>query len=154
VSEIEELCTAIINIGAVNGDQLSSALIINRLEEQFSNLKPRVEEMIDEPEFISDTLVCRIENEDSFIRRYADYSLSHSGATPSAFGVITPAENKGSKLKCSNCKRSNHTADFCIRSGGKIFGRTVEEARAAQRAASGMQKPSHGCKPLYALLGA
>jgi len=40
---------------------------------------------------------------------------------------------------CSNCKRLHHTIDFCIKPGGKMAGRTLEEAKAAQRATTGKQ---------------
>jgi len=38
-----------------------------------------------------------------------------------------------SPLECSNCKRTGHTADFCVHAGGGMAGKSIEDAQAARR---------------------
>jgi len=38
-----------------------------------------------------------------------------------------------SPLECSNCKRTGRTADFCVRAGGGMAGKSIEDAQAAKR---------------------
>ena len=52
----------------------------------------------------------------------------------SGFATLNPRQS-GSKPVCSNCKRDNHSTEYCIAPGGKMSGRTVKEARAAFKAA-------------------
>jgi hypothetical protein len=40
-------------------------------------------------------------------------------------------------MLCTHCKKSGHLADFCIQPGGKMAGRSIDNARTAQRAAAG-----------------
>ncbi|KAF8881440.1 hypothetical protein BD779DRAFT_1473363 [Infundibulicybe gibba] len=41
-------------------------------------------------------------------------------------------------VTCSNCKRPHHDAEFCIKPGGGMAGRTVQDAQAASRAKKGL----------------
>ena len=38
------------------------------------------------------------------------------------------------RVPCSTCKCLNHSTEFCISPGGKLAGKTIEEAHAAQAA--------------------
>jgi hypothetical protein len=45
--------------------------------------------------------------------------------------------NKTVKPICSNCKKPYHTTDFCVAPGGKMFGKSLDDAKAAQYIATG-----------------
>ena len=53
-----------------------------------------------------------------------------------------------SSCECSNCKRPGHTADFCVRAGGGMAGKSIEEAQAAKRKATRdrQERPREGSK--------
>ena len=52
----------------------------------------------------------------------------------SAFAALNSHQH-GLKPICSNCKREDHSTDYCISPGGKMAGRSVEEASIAFKAA-------------------
>jgi hypothetical protein len=55
------------------------------------------------------------------------------GAKSDAIALATQSSSKGkSALICSNCKRSGHTAPWCIRPGGGMAGKTIEESKEAR----------------------
>jgi hypothetical protein len=66
----------------------------------------------------------------------AHQALSHSNQ--SAFAALN-SRQRGPKPIYSNCKRENHSTDYCISPGGKMAGRSVAEARAAFKAAAALQ---------------
>ena len=93
---------------------------------------------------------------DSFLVRHHLKSLSHSpdfsytvvhllgaqnrrslGSAVSKTPTMATGKSKSAKPSCSDCKRSSHSIDFCILSGGEMVGRSIDEARAAQHAALG-----------------
>ncbi|HEV7738298.1 MAG TPA: hypothetical protein VGO47_13115, partial [Chlamydiales bacterium] len=41
--------------------------------------------------------------------------------------------NQTSQIACTNCKRSRHTAEYCIAPGGGMAGKTIDESRQARR---------------------
>jgi hypothetical protein len=62
------------------------------------------------------------------------YTLSPSVSKSSAFAAVTP-RSRSLHPVCANYKHNTHTTDYCIAPGGKLAGRTIDEAHAAQRAA-------------------
>ena len=51
-----------------------------------------------------------------------------------AIALAAQSSSKGKQtLTCSNCKRSGHTAPWCIRPGGGMAGKTIEESKEARR---------------------
>ena len=54
-----------------------------------------------------------------------------------ATSLTAAAKEKSLKSTCSNCKKPYHTANFCVALGGKMFRKLLEDAKAAQCAASG-----------------
>jgi hypothetical protein len=99
--------------------------------------------MVEAPGFSSDALVQLLKTEDLHLRYSTKHDLQQAGVKPTK----DPAHrnnNGGAKAACSNCKRSNHITDFCIQPGGKMAGRCIKEARAAQSAA--LRKFPHGRK--------
>jgi hypothetical protein len=55
--------------------------------------------------------------------------------SPSAFAAVSNRRPRGDRPICANCKRDNHSTDYCISLGGKMAGCSIEEARAAFRGA-------------------
>jgi hypothetical protein len=55
--------------------------------------------------------------------------------TTDAFALAAQAtQRRGgtcSSIECSNCKRTGHTADWCVRAGGGMAGKSIAEAQAA-----------------------
>lgn len=58
-----------------------------------------------------------------------------SGVSDSALALMTQPKRGGtpSPSECSNCHRRGHIADWCIRPGGGMARKSIEEAQAAQR---------------------
>jgi hypothetical protein len=92
------------------------------------------------PDCNSEMLARRILDEDALIRRRRELGLPASNPTAhqalslsdqSAFAARS-SRRRGPKPICSNCKRENHSANYCIFPGGKMAGRSIEEARAAR----------------------
>ena len=51
-----------------------------------------------------------------------------------AIALAAQSSSKGKQaLTCSNCKRSGHTVPWCIRPGGGMAGKTIEESKEARR---------------------
>jgi hypothetical protein len=48
---------------------------------------------------------------------------------------------------CSNCKRPGHTADFCVRAGGGMAGRSIEDAQNTWRKGKDKQEKPKDSKP-------
>jgi hypothetical protein len=86
--------------------------------------------MTNNPNFASDFLVHRMLQEEALIRGHENTGQSTSTA------LVAQTRSRTRPI-CSNCKRPGHLTDFYIQPGGKMAGKTVEGAKAAQRAASG-----------------
>lgn len=58
-----------------------------------------------------------------------------SGTSDSALALMTQPKRAGTQSisECSNCHRRGHTADWYIRPGGGMAGKSIEEAQTAQR---------------------
>ncbi|KAF8502338.1 hypothetical protein F5888DRAFT_1871875 [Russula emetica] len=109
------------------------------------------------PNFNSEIIANWILDEDVLIRRHVEtgqpanpYALSPSISTSSAFAAISSRPHAPHPV-CANCKKETHSADYCIAPRGKLAGRTIEEARAAYRAAQGKTQTScdsqNNCQP-------
>ena len=99
--------------------------------------------MAGDPNFTSDNLLRLIDTEEAMIHRRLKQGLLPIAHPSSAFPASTARDRQ--RPICSNCKRTNHATDFCILPGGKMAGRSIDKARAAQRAPSG--KPPRGSRP-------
>ena len=70
------------------------------------------------------------------------------GTKSDALALTAQSSSKGKQaLTCSNCKRPGHIAQWCIRPGGGMAGKTIDESKEARRkekdAKSGSATPSH-----------
>ena len=133
ISEIRQLYSHICDMGSIDPDKMFTVFLTNALGDQFGHLQPSFLSMADDSKFSSDILIERLESEGVLMQRRMAQEMPANTHPLSPF----PAVKYKQKFICSNCKRPNHTVDFCIRRGGKMAGRSLEEARTAQRAASG-----------------
>ena len=92
---------------------------------------------MDDPSFDWVGALKRIETEAALVQQCVELNV---GPTASTIALTASSESKAKvqpSIVCSNCKRPHHTIDFCIKPGGRMVGRTLDEAKAAQRAAAG-----------------
>jgi len=130
LNDINAISNTIKAIGPFGHDQLQTAFVIHALGDFYENLQSTVQAITKIPNFMHNDVVQCIHEEEDLIR-------NHEGQAelPSATALVSQPGAR-SRLYCSHCKRLGHLTDFCIRPGGKMEGHTIEEARAAQRAAS------------------
>jgi hypothetical protein len=81
---------------------------------------------MDSPSFGANTILRRLQQEDAVNRARA----AQSGTNPTALAAV--CRDKPPRL-CSNCKKEGHLATYCIKTGGGMAGKTLEEACTAQR---------------------
>src|SRR6267142_2302186 len=135
ISELRQLHKQITSIGPIDSDQLLTVFLINAIGEEFPHLQSHLQALTKQSSFSSNDIVNRLQEEESLIKRRAEQGLSETTA------LMSNAEKGGrrthQKLLCANCKRTNHSTNFCICAGGKMAGKSIEEARVAQCAAQG-----------------
>jgi len=134
IAELHQLHHRIIKMGKINDDELFTVFLVNALGDQFAHLQSAIQTISASPGFSSGSVVHRIEAEESLIQRRTEQGLQPPTTTPSAFLAVTSRE-RSPKPTCTNCKRLSHLTDYCVAPGGKMYGRTLDEARPAQRAA-------------------
>ena len=128
--EIDTLHARIANMGSINLDDLHSILLLNCLSSDHETVRSHLLNIQQEPSFSSKSIMCCFAQEDSFTRNQGSVNPPASSAfAAQGLGKTRPF--------CNHCKKPGHLADFCIAPGGKMAGRSVDDARAAQRAASG-----------------
>jgi gag-polypeptide of LTR copia-type len=136
VTKLKNYITA---MGRVDDDNLLTLALLNALRDdrRFRHLFIAIQTMSTAPGFCSKSVVKLIEDEEWLAQRHTKQSVPSRPSTldpPVAFPV---ANMRRPKPPCSNCGRLNHSSDFCIAPGGRMAGRSIDDARIAQRAASG-----------------
>src|SRR6266849_661094 len=141
LSELRSFWHRIIAMGPLTDDDIFSILLMNGLSKHFGPLQYSIHSLSRTPNFSSETIATRILDEDSLIRRRVEtgqpanpYTLSPIVPTSAAFSAVS-SRPRLPRPVCAKCKRDTHFTDYCIAPGGKMGGRTVEEAKAAYRAA-------------------
>jgi hypothetical protein len=120
-------------MGPIDADKIFLWLIVNSLGRHHPQLQSLIHSMTDDPSFTRNAALKRIDSEATLAQRCAELGIS-----PSSVALVSSSMNaKNSPIVCSNCKKPHHTIDFCIKPGGKMAGRSIDEAKAAQRAAAG-----------------
>ena len=127
INKIDDLITRIENMGDFDWQKFKTVLLINALGGELEYLQSHIYGMADDPGFSSASVVHRIHREQDLIKHCAV-----QGEGPSA---LISQNRRCERTICSHCQKPGHYADFCIAPGGKFVGHTLEEARAAQRAA-------------------
>ena len=135
--EIESLFTRIVNMGPFNDEQLRQTLHLQALADNYQHIHQHLMNLADDPSFSSNTIIRRIHHEEDLLRH-------RSAQSTSTVALATQARPPTkSRPSCTHCKKVGHAADFCIQPGGKMAGRSLEDAKTAQRAASNKApKPS------------
>jgi hypothetical protein len=81
---------------------------------------------MDSPSFGANTILRHLQQEDAIVQACA----AQSGTNPTALAAV-----RRDKLPhlCSNCKKEGHLAPYCIKPGGGMASKSLDEARTAQR---------------------
>src|SRR5258707_6488659 len=124
IDDIRMLHKRIAAIGPVDHDQLLTVFLLNSLGEKLQPLHSQLLNAIDDPSFSSEMIIRRFGYEESYHRHRLTQNPSLSTA------LVAPGRNK-SCPSCTHCKKLGHFTEFCIQSGGKMAGRSIEEACAA-----------------------
>ncbi len=136
LAELRNYHRRIIATGELTEDDIFAAILLRSMNKDFGHLRRSVEEMTIMLGFSSEIIARRILQEDELIRRRvaAGYPANPNTAplpSRSAFAAVSNRRPRGVRPICANCKRDNHSTDYCIALGGKMAGRSIEEARAA-----------------------
>jgi gag-polypeptide of LTR copia-type len=142
IMEIQRLHQQIVNIGPINSDQLLTVFLINAMGDQFQHLQSRVQAMTKDPNFSSNDIISILLEEEALIKRRTEQGLGPTSESSALVTTSTPTNNSPNRSSrnrptCGNCKRVGHATEYCVRRGGKMAGKTIEDAREAQRAAQG-----------------
>jgi hypothetical protein len=123
--EILAMHTRISNMGPVDLDQIKIILLLNAFGNDHDHLQSSLFAAMDSPSFGANTILRRLQQEDSINRARA----AQSGTNPTALAAVR--RDKPPQL-CLNCKKEGHLATYCIKSGGGMAGKTIEEACTTQ----------------------
>jgi len=139
-TELRGLSERIKKMGKIDADKIFAILIINSLGRHYPHLQTVIHEMTNNPNFTTSLALKQLANETALEERRAKLGFQHS-----AVALITGDKDaKPPGVICQNCKRPHHTIEFCVKPGGKMAGRSLCEAKAAQRAVAG--KPPRASK--------
>ena len=138
VAEARNFYQRIIAMGKIKDDDIFTAILLHMMSRDFIHLQQSVQNMTHLPSFNFEMIIRCILDEDALIRCHKELSQPANPLSPTTISsqsaFLAHAHPRGPKPFCTNCKRENHTADFCISPGGKMAGKTTEEAHAAYRA--------------------
>ena len=138
--DLQKLCRRFTKMGNMNDDKWKSLLIMNALGDNCPGLQKVIGEMLENPNVTSEDVINRVLREEQVLlcrEKQGPTNVSES-ATPAA------VSNKKSRPICSNCKRTNHRTEFCISPGGQMAGKSIHEARAAQKVGNS-NNPTRPC---------
>ena len=135
--ELRDLHERMKKMGKIDEDHLFLFVIINALGRHYPLLQSEIHKATDDPNFNSSAALRRIETEAALTQRRAKVGVGSTSSVALVGTTGSDGNAKASPMICSNCKHLHHTIEFCIKQGGKMAGRTLEEAKAAQRAAAG-----------------
>ena len=148
LAELRSYGKRIVAMGQLSDDDIFSIIYLNALEKDFGPLQHSITSLSNSPNFNSSMMAQRILAEDALILRRTEAGRSSSVfplplSSSTAFPASVTSRPRSPRPVCANCKRDTHGTDYCIAPGGKMAGRTIEEARAA-RAASRENKQPRG----------
>jgi hypothetical protein len=127
-AKINQLHQSFVKIGTPDFDKMHCAWLVNAASQHYRGLQSALQALTHDPTCTAHTILARLQDEDDLHRR-----RSASGFQPDTQSValLARSDNPLRNTQCTNCKRTGHTIDFCVRQGGKMAGRTIEESRAA-----------------------
>ena len=138
LSELHSYYQPIVAMGKIKDNNIFAAILLHSMSGDFLHLQQSVQNMTHLPNFNSKMIAKWILEEDAFIRRHKELGQQ---ANPNDHVILSSQTvhiaqtcPRAPKPFCTNCKKDNHTVDFCISIGGKMAGCLAEEAKAAYRA--------------------
>ncbi|KAH8997361.1 hypothetical protein EDB92DRAFT_1813816 [Lactarius akahatsu] len=128
LNDIDRLHDKFTKMGKMDDDKLKIILIMNALKTH-PQLQYTIDELLESsPAITSADIEGRILREEQLLRHREKLGVADNIA-------LAAVANKTRQI-CANCKRSNHRPEFCVAPGGNMAGKTIGEARAAQKAAA------------------
>jgi hypothetical protein len=124
--EIIAMHTRFVNMGPIDLDHIKIILLLNAFGDRWEHIQSSLWSSLDSPNFGVNSILRRLDQEDSRARSRA----AQSGDTATALAAV--CKDKPPRI-CSNCQKEGHIANFCIKPGGGMAGKTLDEARTAQR---------------------
>ena len=138
LSELRSYYQRIIAMGKIKDNDIFAAILLHSMSGNFLHLQQSVQNITHLLNFNSKMIVKRILEEDALIRRRKELG---QWANPNDHVILSSQTvhiaqtcPRAPKPFCTNCKKDNHTVDFCISIGRKMAGHSAKEAKAAYRA--------------------
>ena len=135
-------------MGKLQGEDIFSVLLLNAMNKHFGPIQQSINTLSSMSSITAEMIAKRMLDEDTLVLRRVEkgqpanpYTLSPSISSSSAFAALS-SRPRSPRPPCSNCKREGHSVDYCIAPGGKMAGRSLEDARAA-RASARPSRPTH-----------
>jgi hypothetical protein len=134
----EQICTLIeraFAMGDIKADLLCSIALLNSLSDHFPHARSIISRDIsnstEKSPYTSNDIRRFLENEQSLIEN--DQRAEHKSSI--ALMTRPHAQKMSSPFLCSNpaCKKTGHTVEFCIKQGGGMAGKSIEESKAARK---------------------
>ena len=111
-------------MGPIDEDKIFLILIINSLGPHHLQLQSLIHGMMDDPNFTANAALKHVDTEVALVQRRAELGTD----SPSVAMAASTTNAKSPPMICSNCKKPHHTIDFCIKPGGKMAGRSIDDA--------------------------
>ena len=158
IAEMRTYYHRIAAMSKLKEDNIFAAILLNSMNEHLGPLQQTVHSMTSSsPTFKSEMIVSCLLATDNLVRHRVELGYPANPYTPSS--SLSPSSASAAILSrphpprfvCSNCKRGNHTTEFCISPRDKMAGRSIGEARAAYRATLNLQqnrRDSQNFRPL------
>ena len=138
LSELRSYYQRIIAMGKIKDDNIFAAILLHSMSDDFVHLQQSIQNMTHLPNFNSEMIAKCILDEDTLIccrKELGQCANPNDPVTLTSQTVhIAQTWPHAPRPFCMNCKKDNHTIDFCISTGSKMAGRTAKEAKAAYRA--------------------
>jgi hypothetical protein len=145
LAQIRTYSRRITAIGKIKIDDIFTAILLRSLSDPSApfHLRQAAQKLSHLPNIsfeMTTKCILALDQVEPFRRRY-EHELSQpvnrftEVPLPNQSAFATNTRQSGPKPVCSNCKRDNHSTEYCMSPGGKMSGRTVKEARAAYRTA-------------------
>jgi len=117
--------TRFVNMGPIDLDHIKIILLLNAFGNCWEHIQSSLWSSLDSPSFGINSILRRLDQEDSRARSHA----TQSGDTATALAAIR--KDKLPRI-CSNCQKEGHITNFCIKPGGSMAGKMLNEARTVQ----------------------
>jgi hypothetical protein len=129
-SQIEELHERICNMGPFDDDKLLTFGYLHALGDKYMHLQSTIQIQSTHPNFDAKS-VRHLLDAETRLKRNQKKSAVSTPSNPIALAASTNP-TRPPRAPCGNCKRTNHSTDYCVHPGGKLAGKTIEEAQAIQ----------------------